>query len=309
MADISNRALVLLLAVALIVTAVGTAISVTRISQLGNQVFDVITGAPSYSFGESNITVTSITSLSLAGGNGTVINFGTGFVNASCDFCTLETNGLYTSGYSNGSNISGQSGQQQNNCCTTFNIPGTGFLIENTGNINLSVGYTCSGNCTYAQFLGGDRTNPFGSTAALRNYSGLDIKITPNSIAQQPGEEGTLDSSASCAGGDSHPYMSNGWNITNSSSNNATGTCATPSGLPTGAGGWLCTGTPAQTYVALSSRGHYLCGNATVYPLAPDASKDAAVLDFNITILSTSTGAGAGGRSSFRITFNGTSAG
>src|SRR3989344_3025053 len=134
-----NKTIVVLLAFALAVSFVNVGLTYYKINLFGGTV-NLLTGAPSFSFGETNITVTSNTALTLSGGNGTAINFGSGFVNGSCNFCQLDSNNTFVSGYSNGSNLS-DSGQTQ--CCTSFTVPSSGFLLENTGNINLSVGYIC----------------------------------------------------------------------------------------------------------------------------------------------------------------------
>ena len=85
MSEISNKTIVGLLVLALVITVGSTAISVSKLQQLGG-IYNFITGAPSFSFGETNITVQSVTSLSLVGANGTVLSFGSGYVNGSCNF-------------------------------------------------------------------------------------------------------------------------------------------------------------------------------------------------------------------------------
>ena len=294
MQEISNRTIMGLLFLALFLTIASTVIGVSKLNRLGG-VYNLVTGAPSFSFGETNVTISSITALTLIGGNGTAINFGTGFINSSCNFCQMDSNSIFVSGYSNGSNLSGAF---QTQCCTTFTTPSAGFLLENTGNTNLSVGYTCSGNCTFANFIGGTRgeITKVGSTGG----SGLEFKVTSNNIASQGGEEGILDTAASCRGGGTL-YRDSSWNITNSS---AYSNC--PSGFSNSFNG-NCTGIGTATYASLSTIGHYLCGNSSSYPLMSDNTQDAAVIDINITIAYDS-GIG-GGRSSFRLTFNGTSSG
>ncbi|MEK6950452.1 MAG: hypothetical protein AABX13_01890 [Nanoarchaeota archaeon] len=284
MQEISNRTIVTLLTIVLLVTVVGTIVGVSKVHQLVG-VYDVLTGAPSFSFAETNITVSAITSLSLAGGNGTAMSFGTGYVNQTCQACQVDSNAVISSLYLNGSTVS------SNNCCVSFSFPSSGFLLENTGNVNLSVGYTCSGNCTHNTFLGGVRNT---------TTSGMEIKVTPNSVASQGGEEAASDTAPSCQGGGT-TIRDSSWNITNSS---AYSVCpGTSNNFQNG----NCTGFPAQTYVAFSSYGHYLCGNSSSYPLGFENSRDAAVVDINLSILTDSFA--TGGRSSFRITFNGTSSG
>ncbi len=279
------------MAVAVVLLLLSTAAGFYKL----NKAFNLITGAPSFSTGETNITVSAVTSLSLSGGNGTMLSFGSGYVNGTCNWCQMDTNGINASGFANGSNHS--SGNPAiAPCCVSFTVPSAGFLLENTGNQNLSVGYTCTGNCTFASYLGGVRTGYIKGT-------GLEIKVTPNSVASQSGEEGATDTAQSCQGGGTLIRDSN-WNITNSSAYSPCyGIIANDLGLNNG----NCTGIPAQTYTSLTSIGHWLCGNSSNYPLAPDNSRDAAVIDINLTVLSDAPATGV--RSSFRLTFNGTSAG
>ncbi len=277
MQEISNKTMVLWLGVALIIILASTFFTFQKISSF-DQTFDVITGAPSFSFGETNITVSSVTSLSLqTGGNGTAINFGTGYVNGSCSACFMDSNGVSSNWFGNGSNTS-QSNQAV--CCVSFTVPTSGFLLENTGNTNLSVGYTCSGNCTFGSFLGGVRSPGMG---------GLEIKVTSNNVAAQSGEDGGTDTATSCRGG-GLLYRDSGWNITNSSS------------YVGGTAGGIGSG----VYTSLTI-GHYLCGNTSNFPLMADNTQDAAVIDINLTVLADAPGTSV--RSSFRLTFNGSSPG
>ena len=77
MQEISNKTIVLLLAFALFITVASSVFTLQKINNL-DQTFNVITGAPSFSFGETNITISSVTALTLGGNNGTLLNFGTG---------------------------------------------------------------------------------------------------------------------------------------------------------------------------------------------------------------------------------------
>ena len=276
----SNKLLAVLLALAIIITITGTLFTLQKLWYLQRSSL-LITGAPSFSFGETNITVSSVTSLSLSGGNGTAISFGSGYVNGSCNACIMDSNGTSSNMFANGSNTSQDANQAV--CCVSFTIPASGFLLENTGNTNLSVGYTCTGNCTHASYLGGARWPGQG---------GLEIKISRNNDMLQGGEEGAVDSAASCQGGGTL-YRDNGWNVTNLTSYTIAGATAR-----IGSG----------VYTSLSSIGHYLCGNSSNFPLAPDNTRDAAVIDINLTVLSDS-GSNLGVRSSFRLTFNGSSSG
>ncbi len=165
--DLSNKNIFVILAVTLIITVTGTFFNLSKIYDLN---YLGLTGAAtSTDQGNATITITQQTSIT---NNFNDIQFGSGFVNASCTVCVMDSNGTRTAG-----------------CCGTFNMTNSlGFLLENTGNINLSVNYTCAGNCTAAQFIGG--TNP-----------AFQIRVTDNFNAGQSGEVGATDTVASCQGG------------------------------------------------------------------------------------------------------------
>src|SRR3989344_6705272 len=304
MKKISDNTLVGLFIVALIVTIAGTTISMEK--YLGVDFGNFLTGAATdtSAVGEVNITINSVTSLT---NQVSAISFGSGRVNASCDYCVIDTNFINTSYFSDGTKLSSPlpfHGGEGQGCCVGFSGNQSGFLIENTGNVNISVGYQCSRNCTFDSFLGGTRQ------AAM---AGLEIKVTPNLWAQQSGESGGLDTLASCAGnsaggglnpGGLLPFNLSGWNISN----------ATGWGIGNGARSQA--GFNGSTYVMLggvhyqspnnvSSGGHWLCGNQTHYPLSSNNNFDAAVVDINLTIPSDAPATGV--RSSLLITFNGTS--
>lgn len=270
MKDVSNKTLVGLLTVALIVSLLGVLTSI-------NQFQDIFTGAAtSTSTGKTNVTITSTTSLTNQVSD---IDFGSGYVNASCEFCIMDTNQSVLNMFSNASNQS-TVGTAGTLCCLSFTSVTSGFLIENTGNKNLSVGYTCSGNCTHASFIGGTLNGEMG---------GLEIKVNPNNIRVQSGETGGTDAAASCAAGGVNGYFYwNAWNMTNLSSYSSAGI-----------------GGDQGKYISLSDTGHWLCGNRTNYPLDFDNTKDAAVIDINITIPNDAPATSI--ESSFTLTFNGTS--
>ena len=272
-----SRVILLLLVIALIITVVNTAVSVERLNKL-SYTFNLITAAASSTgTGDTNLTITATTSLT---NQQQTIDFGSGRVNSSCDFCEMDSNSTTVSLYSNGSNAS-QIIPTLANCCVSFFVVQNGFLLENTGNVNISVGYTCAGNCTSASFIGGTRSPGMG---------GLQIRVAPNNIAKQTNESGVTDTTNSCTGG-GLKFRDTQWNITNSTSYS---------------GGGVQGGSGNSVYTSLSSSGHWLCGNYTNAMLEPNNDRDAGVVDINITIPQDAP-AGAG-RSSFRLTFNGTDA-
>ncbi len=270
---LSNKTIVMLLSIALVLAITSTTVNMVRLNMLG---IDHITGvATSTTTGETNLTILAVTSISTTFNT---LSFGSGRVNASCDFCIMDSNTTVISMYSNGSNFTAPQ------CCVNFNTSANaGFLIENTGNVNISIGYTCSGNCTFPAFIGGTR---------LLGMGGLELKVTPNSVTVQSGEQGSTDTASSCLGGGGLNIT--GWNITNGSGGYGMGP---PNG----------TGVGQNTYVMISAAGHWLCGNQSHYPLDSGNTKDAAVVDINVTVPADAPATGI--KSSFVLTFNATSAG
>lgn len=286
MVEVSNRLLILLLLVAISIAALGTIVGLNNLVGLPGGESWLSSAAVSTATGDVNLSISAVTSLS---NQRAIIDFGAGYVNASCNFCQMDSNAVTTSLYSNGSNFSSLP-----QCCTSWNSTGqnAGFLLENTGNVNISVGYTCTGNCTFDTFIGGVRAPGMG---------GVEIKATSNSVAAQSGEVGGTDSSLSCVGGGTLYNITFGtaaWNITN---NTAWGSNNNVSGR-TGAG------LGEAAYVPFSSTGHWLCGNQSSFPLSSVNGNDAAVVDINITIPATAPPTPPGVNNSFRLTFNGTSA-
>ena len=283
MINYSNRTIVALVAVALLVTVVGTVVSVSTLSELGGTYTYLTGAATSTSTGLTNITITSTTSITLTN---TQVNFGSGRVNATCNFCEMLSGYVMGSAsskiwsyYANGTNTSAPTFPQtafDTNCCVSFSTSTQGILIENTGNVNVSVGYTCSGNCTHTLFIGGNRAPGMG---------GLTFAVNKNSAGIV--ENGVADTGTPCEGGGSY-YRDSGINITNATS-------YTDSTFSRG----------NYSFYPLSSQGHWLCGNYTHSPLMPDNLKDALVVDFNVTVPADAVGTGV--QSSFTLTFNATS--
>lgn len=184
----SNKNIFAILAVTLIVTLTGTLLNASRIYDFG---LGLTGGAVATAGGNATITIVQSTSIT---NNFQTIQFGSGYVNTTCTACSMDSNG----------GISAP-------CCGTFNTTNNlGFLLENTGNINLSVNFTCAGSCTAAAFLGG--TSPL-----------YGIRTTNNSFAGQSGEQGASDTTGSCWTNETH-----GLNLSNNYTN------------VTAAGNWLC---------------------------------------------------------------------
>lgn len=228
MKKISNRSIIGLLVIALLISVIGTIINVHRLGILQG---DLLTGAPQDTgTGTSTITIATSTALD---NQVTSIAFGSGFVNGSCTTCVMDSNAQHN---------------QTGACCRDFSNVSSGFLLENTGNVNLSVNYSCSGSCTADTFIGGPRPR-------------FEIKVTPNSVAAQTGEAGALDTATSCNGtSNSTTPRLFGWNITNNSNS-----------------------FPEQTYAAIQTTA-WLCGNSSNFALDFINGADAAVVDINLSI-------------------------
>jgi len=242
---LSNKFIFMILAITLVLATAGTIVNVGKmygLNQLG------LTGAATSSdTGTSTITIAQSTSIT---NNHATLQFGSGFVNSSCTVCNMDSNG--SANYE---------------CCGTFNRTNNlGFLLENTGNINLSINYTCSGSCTAAAFIGG--TSP-----------AFQIKATNNSNAGQSGEVSTADTLGVCDG-----------------DGGAAG------GNPTGGScsGGNC-GLNFTIYKSVTAGGDWLCGNSTNFPLSFTDVKDAFVVDLNVSI---PADASTGSEKTATFTFN-----
>ena len=275
----STRFFTLLLLAALIITVINDVLWISS-APSAQSLWNLFTGAATSSaIGEANITISSSTSLT---NQNTLINFGSGTVNASCNFCLLDSNGTSSGRFSNGSNTSNEGiATPLHTCCVSFTLPTAGFLLENTGNNNVSVGYTCAGNCTTVTFFGSSTT--FNATS-----TGIMIRIAPNNIAKQSGESGAVDTSNSCRGGGSI-FRDTQWNITNATAY---------------AGGGAQGGVGNLIWTSLQPTGSWLCGNYTSQPLMPDNDQDAGVMDVWVFVPSDAPATGT--RTSFRLTFNAT---
>lgn len=225
-AYVSNKTIVILLSVAILLTLSGTILSVSKLLDLNNG-YEMLTGAATdTATGQANVTITTTTSITNRVDS---VNFGSGYVDSSCTECVMDSNGQHN---------------QTGACCIGFNNVSEGFFLENAGNVNLSVNYTCSGNCTAAEFIGG--TSP-----------AFEIRVMNSFTRNGSGHNDSLDS---CWGwvDDGDESIFGGWNL----SGNPEGTYVTID----------------------SNQNATLCGNETAYPLSPYQANDAAVVDINVSI-------------------------
>jgi hypothetical protein len=167
MRDISNKTIIALLAFTLVLTVTSTSITVNNLNKIKGGLL-ITGGAVDTASGISTLTIQQSTSIS---NNHPTINFGAGNVNGTCNFCQMDSNGIFNA-----------------TCCVGFNSSNNrGFLIENTGNTNISVNYTCVGSCNGTYFVNGSSSSP-----------GFEIRTTANSVASQAGEQSSADSIAAC---------------------------------------------------------------------------------------------------------------
>jgi hypothetical protein len=138
----TNKTLALLLVAAIVVSLGGTIISLNKIGTMAT-----VTGkATATSQGTTQLNITSDTKIGFTKSS---INFGNGYVNNSCNNCTMWTNSTGT----------GLSSWQQVNCCMggwksiQSNTAQDGLWVRNQGNTNLTVNLNFSK--TAATFIGG----------------------------------------------------------------------------------------------------------------------------------------------------------
>ncbi len=171
-----------LLVIALLITIAGTILNLSNLDH-SKIPFSQITGAATnVSTGTATLTVSSQTEVTLRVAS---IAFGSGYVNtstASCTYCTTSTDIGHNAGNAS--------------CCSRFNNVTAGFLIENTGNENVTLNFTCSGNCTAAAFINGTspsfqfrlaNSSDGGSTGKVSNNSGDLVTDTASSCSSGAG--------------------------------------------------------------------------------------------------------------------------
>ncbi|MFH1276553.1 MAG: hypothetical protein ABIH82_05575 [Candidatus Woesearchaeota archaeon] len=170
---ISNNLVMSLLVVAVVLTLAGTLINMGFIGGVsGNQITGQVT--TNSTAGTSTITITSQTVIT---NQVPSIAFGSGYVNntIACSECVMDTiTGVYAG---------------NDTCCDVFNNVTAGFLLENTGNENLTLNMSCSGSCTAATFIG-------AGTSPLFQFKAVNLSDSVN----QSGDTVT-DTLGSCSSG------------------------------------------------------------------------------------------------------------
>lgn len=253
---ISNTTITILLVIALALTLTGSFLSLSTLAPFKNAYLSLTGAATTSASGTSTLTISSSTSIT---NNVASIAFGSGYTNASgCadDLCKMDSNGQHN-----------QSGR----CCVGFTNVTSGFLLENTGNINISVNYSCDGSCTAAEFIGGTAPN-------------FSMRVFSTFLSNQSGGA-AADTTASCTG--FFDRIFNGWNIS--------------------AGGLITANTPEGRYIEIgSNQNRTLCGNTSHFALNFADSSDEAVIDINVSI---PADAPTGAQKTATFTFNAISSG
>ncbi len=151
--EISNRTLAIMLIVVMAISLGGTIISLNRLTQLG---FPGITGAATGT-GTSTVNITSQASIIFHAGNNTVA-FGNGWVNST------ESSGICVM-----SAVNNSIGTISAACKGNWAAGKSGFIIENNGNVNLSVEVHSDKNAT--EFLGGQTSGTNNMNFTFRAYN------------------------------------------------------------------------------------------------------------------------------------------
>lgn len=141
MAEISNKTLAVLVVLAIIISLWGVLL-------MGK---GPAVGRTTTAEGRANISVTNTTAISLVANN---INFGTGRVNGSYDYCEINTS----------------TDEIDSTACIGFQAPADGFVVRNDGNNNVNL--TLASNKAASGFLGGTSPEFNYKTADYTGESG-----------------------------------------------------------------------------------------------------------------------------------------
>ncbi len=161
MEDISNKTILALLTVALVVTVVGTTFSVIKISDLSAPGQDFILSGAVTQTGTADLGITSTVSFTI---NDSSVDFGTGYVNTS----VAATGGAYLLSRGMGSYIdsANPNGAVIINWVNSSSMADEFIQINNTGTVPLTINVTAGGlNNSEAWFCATDNDcsgNDFG---------------------------------------------------------------------------------------------------------------------------------------------------
>ncbi len=161
MEEFSNRTLAILIGIAIIISTIG----ILSVPKGGTTILGATVNTTS---GTANVTIQATTQVTLL--NNTV-DFGTGFVNGSENFCILESNNSAKSA-----------------ACEGFNAPAIGpyFVVENSGNSYVSL--TLTGGTDARGFLCAQQTDPaHNCTLASPDFNWSAAEHEANSCISDPG--------------------------------------------------------------------------------------------------------------------------
>ncbi|MBI2668503.1 hypothetical protein HYX14_01545 [Candidatus Woesearchaeota archaeon] len=229
------------------ITLIGTIATISRLGYIERS-YGVVTGAlPGSQNGTGTSTLTVIAFAAISNDFNT-IQFGSGYTNNSGGGpCVMATNNKA------GTSTSGMIFSNVTTCVSFNNSNDKGFLLENTGNVNISVNYTCSGSCIATTFIGG---------ATSDGFPFFELAISPKTVANHSTPEvGSNDTAMSC--GNRFNNGSSGGNGGNFERNNSN---------------------INQSYFNVSVGGQFLCGSAAEYPLESVDTQDAFVINLNVSL-------------------------
>jgi len=143
--DITDRTLAIFLVIAIVISLGGTIVSLQRLHQLGftGMTLYNTTGTTNFSL-QPSVSIIFRTSL---------VNFGTGYVNANGTGCVITTNA--TSGWNTTGN------------CLGGLTNASPFIIENNGNVNVNLSLNASANAS--TFVTGSVPTPLFQWAVSNN--------------------------------------------------------------------------------------------------------------------------------------------
>lgn len=178
MKDVSNKTILSLLVVALVVTVIGTTLSVTQLAKLGS--YSSISGAQTSEAANVTLTIEGTVSLDVSNNE---LAFGTGYFNSSCN----SVGGGFQTHFALASNDTwnGSAGSQESSCfLNATGIEPTGLNtthnVSNNGTVNVNVSVAVDSNIDNASFLcGSNNESSCSSTAGAQNIVNITSYADP----------------------------------------------------------------------------------------------------------------------------------
>lgn len=135
MSDISNRTIVALLAVALVVSVAGTMYSVSELGQVST-VFRTISGLADFDDGNITLDLEGVVAIVV---HEPTASLGSGFVQSGQDKCKFSSGGAIAGENWNGLNVNQDNGNCGKDFANASKRVNAFHLIENTGNLDANV--------------------------------------------------------------------------------------------------------------------------------------------------------------------------